>query len=149
MPLQCSLACPDCTHSEADWSSLYPVHCAAQLGDVALLQSRLDVTPGFDLNSLDDDSWTASHYAVFYSSDGHAAALELLLARGAAVDARNGQSATPLHLAAGTGAINNVRILLAAGADREARNAEKQRPIDLLRELKPDGWQAIESMLLA
>jgi ankyrin repeat protein len=57
-----------------------------------LLGTRSDV----DVNAIDDRRNTSLHLAVFH---GYKEAAELLLARGANVDARNQCDETPLHLA--------------------------------------------------
>ncbi len=54
--------------------------------------------------------------------------VELLLARGARVEARNAFGNTPLHLAVGDRRV--VELLLAAGADARARNLFDKTPLD-------------------
>lgn len=49
------------------------------------------------------------------------AAVELLIKRGADVNAREKLGMTPLHYAAGTGNLRTVKLLLAANANREAK----------------------------
>jgi len=58
----------------------------------------------------------------------HPAMVELLLSRGARVEARNAFGNTPLHLAVGDR--RAVELLLAAGADARARNLFDQTPLD-------------------
>ena len=78
------------------------------------------------------DSGTAEtplHHAAFH---GHTAVVELLLARGAQVDAHGSSSATPLHRAAAQGHTTVVKVLLAHGADIGAKESYKGwTPVDL------------------
>ena len=53
---------------------------------------------------------------------------ELLLARGAQVNARSNDGATALHYAASGGDADVVRILLQAGADPNAKTADGASP---------------------
>lgn len=58
-------------------------------------------------------------------TDGHHQVVELLLARGAEVDTRNGVSCTALMGAASRGHIRAVQLLLAAGADKNMYGRDK------------------------
>ena len=131
------------TLSERDWKDLYPFHCAAQLGDASSLEAQL-AAGGVSLDAVDDDGWAALHYSAWY---GHSDAVRVLLAAGADVNVRNGAQATPLHFAAGAGRVAVVRALLQAGADRTLRSHEKQTPAELTKQLQPDGYERILSML--
>jgi ankyrin repeat protein/uncharacterized glyoxalase superfamily protein PhnB len=83
--------------------------CAA--GDVAALRDLLDRNPGLARERL--HGTTGLHGAVL-----HAAAVRLLLARGADPNARDaGDNALPLHFAAGHGPLESVRALLDGGSD--------------------------------
>jgi hypothetical protein len=57
--------------------------------------------------------------------------VELLLARGANVNAKDGYDSTPLHLAAGGGHKEVVELLLAKGANVNAKDRRGQTPLDL------------------
>jgi len=63
--------------------------------------------------------WTPLHYAA--ASPG-AKALQVLMARGARVDARSPNGTTPLMMAAQYGTEEAVELLLKQGADLQARN---------------------------
>jgi ankyrin repeat protein len=59
--------------------------------------------------------------------------VELLLARGAAVDAVSPNGSTPLMLAARYGSEESVNLLLARGADAARRNERQLRAADFAR----------------
>ena len=64
-----------------------PIHTAAEKGDLAGVQAELD--KGVDVDE-GDDSWpemTPLHYAV---GEGHTEVVELLIANGADVNAKDG-----------------------------------------------------------
>ena len=78
---------------------------------------------------------------------GEAEMASLLLARGAAVDARDVLGQTPLMLAAGNGPAGVVRLLLSAGADPNAADAAKAPALQAAVNGKnPD---VVEALLLA
>jgi len=91
---------------------------AALAGDVPRLTHLLRTASGAlrgrtNVNGADSVGWTALHWAA---AKGHTAALEVLLAAGAAVKAITNAGAAPLHLAAQAGQTAAVEALLAAGA---------------------------------
>ena len=53
------------SHSrEKDWKSEYPVHAAAQGGELNTLRSLLEKEDNLKLvNAADDDTWTPLHYS--------------------------------------------------------------------------------------
>ena len=68
---------------------------------------------------LQREGWAPLHYAA---TGPEPKVVELLLARGAAVDARSPNGSTPLMMAARYGSETSVDLLLARGADARARN---------------------------
>jgi ankyrin repeat protein len=65
-------------------------------------------------------------------SGGDADTVRVLLAKGKPdLEAAEESGATALHIAAGDGQVELVRLLLAAGADPAARNAEGRTPADV------------------
>ena len=60
--------------------------------------------------------------------EGYNAVVELLLARGAAVDSKNAIGQTPLKFAAQEGHESMVKLLLARGAAVDSKNAIGQTP---------------------
>ncbi|HXN15359.1 MAG TPA: ankyrin repeat domain-containing protein, partial [Usitatibacter sp.] len=61
-------------------------------------------------------------------------AVELLLARGAALEPRDAQGASALTLAAEMGFQEAVEVLLIAGADPNARDLSGMTPLDIAEE---------------
>ena len=93
---------------------------AAAVGDVESLAKALDAMPGI-VHEQSGDGWAALHLAAAF---GTPEAVQLLLERGAAVDAvsTNAQKNQPLHavLALGRNPVT-IGMLLEAGADPNAR----------------------------
>ena len=89
--------------------------------DVNLPRQEGEITRGADLS--------------YHSALGHAARegdpwiVELLLARGAKLEARSYTETTPLWEAACAGNVEAVQVLLDAGADANARSASGQTPL--------------------
>jgi ankyrin repeat protein len=86
---------------------------AAQSG--AKLVTELLIQQGASLHAVDERQLTALHHAAH--SSGTASTVRLLLAHGAAVNARAFDGMTPLHSAAIVGQLQSAEVLLAAGAD--------------------------------
>jgi cytohesin len=105
-----------------------PIHDAARNGDLAAVQAELD--KGVDVDE-GDDSWpemTPLHYAA---DEGHTEVVELLIANGADVNAKDEEGWTPFHLAAYWGGKDIVELLIAAGADVNAKNNWIGTPLDI------------------
>ena len=62
------------------------------------------------------------------ANEGHPEIVELLLSRGAHINAKDGDGNTPLHLSAVHGRKEVIDILLAKGADTHAKNKAGQTP---------------------
>ena len=95
---------------------------AAHAGHLDVVRALADA--GADVNAADERGWGALAKAV-YNADvdrGYADVVELLIERGANVEAPIGYGIRPLMLAAGYGEIAVVEALLAGGADVLARN---------------------------
>jgi ankyrin repeat protein len=96
-----------------------PIHTAAEKGDLAGVQAELD--KGVDVDE-GDDSWpemTPLHYAV---GEGHTEVVELLIANGADVSAKDNIGRTPLHYAAFGSDKEIIELLIAEGADVNAKD---------------------------
>jgi adenosylhomocysteine nucleosidase len=100
---------------------------AATFGDLDRLTELLDADPTV-VAARSGDGFTALHLAAFF---GQEAAVGLLVARGAEVDAAGTgwMIGTPLHSAASGGHRAAAEILLDAGADPNARQAGGWTPL--------------------
>jgi 26S proteasome non-ATPase regulatory subunit 10 len=102
-----------------------PIHEAALAGDVVKISELLQGDP----NSVNLRGWggdTPLHLAVVHH---HSAAVQLLLEKGAIVDARDDQDATPLHLAAQFGFVDVAEMLLAHDAKVNLRDSDQRTPL--------------------
>lgn len=101
------------------------IHDVVASGDRAKLEAMLGERPALvgDLNALDK---TPLHYAVSYKN---MAAMELLVAHGADLDAADATGMTPLHVAAMFGRKEEAAWLLAHGAALEPRDAFGDTPV--------------------
>jgi ankyrin repeat protein len=99
---------------------------AVALGDVNLLRTLIE--KGTDVDSPVGGSYiTALHLAT---RGRHKSIVELLLAEGASVDARDWNCATPLHYAVERGHKKIAELLIVKGADVNAKDGYGQTPLD-------------------
>jgi len=98
---------------------------ACGLGDMAFLRQKLQTA---DVNKKHNGGAerTLLHYAA---SGGQVKAAELLIDRGAKVDARTSSEWTPLHLAACNGHLDVVGLLLNRGAKVNAKDDSDGTPL--------------------
>jgi ankyrin repeat protein len=127
------------------WSSLAfcgEIHDAASKGDLekvkALLNGNADL-----VFSKDEDSHTPLYYAV---NTMRKDMVELLLAKGANVNAKENYGWTPLCYAAGRCNKVMVEVLLANKADPEAENNDGQTPLHNAAQI---GCKEVVELLLA
>jgi ankyrin repeat protein len=110
---------------------------AAGRGDLAAVQRLLDA--GVPVDTTNAQQNTALHRAALGS---HHEVAELLLRRGAAVDARQNYGRTPLLLVAReTGDVTMARRLLDAGADMNAPDRFGSTPLELA------AWRGFEPLV--
>ncbi len=99
--------------------------------DVERVELLLDHGAALDLR--DHQGATALHYASSSTTPSwfpsRAGAAELLIERGAEVDATDASARTPLTLAAAVGQADHVRLLLGAGASVDHRDAAGMTPL--------------------
>jgi ankyrin repeat protein len=100
---------------------------ASTVSDTERLREVLDAEPAL-ATVYSGDGFTPLHFAAFF---GHAEAAELLLARGAEVNAfgRGWMTGTALHSAVARSHVDVVRILLDAGANSNARQSAGWSPL--------------------
>ncbi len=112
---------------------------ASALGLVERVVERLSDEPAL-VNAYSHDGWTALHLASFF---GHGDVANLLLARGADVNARSkstrfAKENTPLHAAAANRQVGVAEILIAHGADVNAKDGSGFTPLALAANSKND-----------
>ena len=102
---------------------------ASKEGNTKRLVSTLEYIR--NINFEDDQKETALHKAA---DKGHTGIVELLLGKGASIEAINGDGNTPLHLAAEHGHTGVVELLLGKGASVEPMNSFDYTPLQLAAE---------------
>ena len=111
-----------CGNPEADRALLK----AAEKGNIKAVKQA--IADGADVNANDKDFvWTPLHYAVRH---GHKEIAELLIEKGANVNAKNKYRTTPLHRAAAWDHKEVAELLIAEGADVNARDNGGRTPLD-------------------
>ena len=105
---------------------------AAEQGDIEAVKEYL--AAGTDVNAgggLDDNGepllWTPLHHAAW---GGHKEIAELLIAKGAEVDANHDGEGTPLDSAIIGGEKEIAELLIDEGADVNAKDDEGETPLD-------------------
>lgn len=97
-------------------------------GDLEQVRRALDGGLDVDMTEEDGGKLTPLHFAC---DRGHVEVVELLIARGASVAARDEEGQTPLHYAVFNDFLDVVRVLSKAGADFEARDNEGKTPVEV------------------
>ena len=112
------------------WTSL---HCASSSGTLSAGKCLLD--HGADINAREVDGWTPLYTCVLHAtSERYVEFAQMLLERGAVIDARDNRGRTSLHVAAEEGRIQAARLLLVHGADVNARDHLGETPSHYTRQ---------------
>ena len=98
------------------------LHKACKKGNIEAVKQFL--ADGADVNAKDDDfGWTALHIAAMSTIDEQLEIAELLISRGAEVNAKDNSGRTPLHEAARHSSAKEISaLLIAKGADINAKD---------------------------
>lgn len=132
---------PDAEDGDAGASS--PLHRAAALGDIRRIESLLASDLGVDVRA-EPFGATALHFAAL---SGRANAVEVLVRRGADLDARDETGTTPLHDAGILGKSETIGILARRGADLDARDEKGKTPLhDAARFGSPKGIERLAAL---
>lgn len=106
---------------------VYTIHDAAADGNLEGIRKALEKCPA--LANAKDNQWTPLHYAA---EGGHAEVAELLITKGADVNARATMDGrTALHWAAFYGHIAVAEVLVTRGADANAKDDEGDTPLQI------------------
>jgi len=109
------------------------IHRAADRGDRGAVEKFL--AEGVDVNTKGDticqEGWTPLHHAAFH---GQKSVAEVLLEKGAQVNATSQAGRTALHEAAWRGSTDLAQLLIAKGADVNAKSNRGLTPLDLATE---------------
>lgn len=122
-----------------------PLHLAALSGSIAAAQEIInaeETAHGVSrlLSQGDHNENTPLHYAA---GSGHLEMVELLIARGSIVNARNAMDDTPLHVAVMHDNSPVVERLCDSQADPLAANREAKTPIDMAGSLGRHGLKKV------
>lgn len=117
------------------------LHLAAEKGDVPvatwLVEHGADVSAGIDCDDgCPERGYTALHSALAFPAD---AMIELLVSRGANLDATGADGRTPLHTAADRGHVSGALVLVRHGADLTRTDASGKTAFDLAGTPRPGG----------
>lgn len=105
-----------------DAGSVAKFHKAVRVGDAQIVKSMLTTNPSL-ATSVDEHKFQPIH---LLDMECNAEILDLLLANGADINARNDEGVTLLHIVTDPGAID---LLIRRGADIEARDIRGWTPL--------------------
>ncbi len=138
-----NVKCEKCAHVDESLGILDAVIA----GDIVRVEQVLLVRPGLITLRTSRHEWTLLHMAA---SGGNPKMVDLLLTKGASVNATNRDGKTALHYAAGKGHVGIVKTLLSHHADPTmlyngrsaldlARKAGHHEAADVIRAVMPEG----------
>lgn len=129
--LALALAPLGAAHAQDAQSQLWD---AAIAGDTVAIAKALDA--GANVDSVDFRTNRNGRRALNWAAwNNRPAAIRLLLARGASIDATNRTGFTALHHAAEAGSLDALKTLLAAGARTDTANAAGSLAVDTAHDL--------------
>lgn len=110
----------------SDYNGTPLLHLAVDRGHQPIVELLLDA--GTEVDARDADSGKTPLFAA--AVNGEVQKVELLVRRGADVNAKTSHLRTPLHDAAWSGKAEVVRYLLTAGADADPKDGFAYSPLD-------------------
>ena len=123
-----------------EWCGTLPIHRACQHTHVQILQILLEA--GASASALDAQQEQPLHTLVSWRIPRSVASdlIDLLISRGADINARTRTNETPLHLSCKYADVNNIRALLVHGANTNVRDSIGNTPFHSLA-MAWSGWR--------
>ena len=109
---------------------LGPLHVAAQMGQIAIMEELIKKGAKVDMPSSLESAQTPLHVAAAHKH----LSVGTLLRAGAQIEARDAQGRTPLHWAVWRGTSACVREVLHGGANVNARDSSENTPLHFARD---------------
>ena len=115
-----------------EWRGTPPIHQACKDGELRIARLLLDA--GASVSSLDAFQQQPLHIVLSwrFSRPDASDLIDLLISRGAEINARTQTHETPLHLACKYGDVDNIRALLTRGADANCIDGDGRTPLHIL-----------------
>lgn len=108
------------SHGSESFAAVKPLHLAAT-GSTDFLMDLLDRVPSINLEATTDHGLTAVHFAALWGCQD---ALQILVSRGANINAQSTDGRLALHIAVETGNLSLVERLLELNSDTTPRSNE-------------------------
>jgi hypothetical protein len=118
------------------------LHIAVRYVQTKMVKFLLDA--GVNVNAQNDDEETALHLICKYHGD-HTHIVEMLIARGADLEARDYRGQTPLHVAERY--LECVEILLKAGSNVNALDNDGHTPIDIVQMMHSLDYRKVRKLM--
>lgn len=107
--------------------------CAARYGFIDIIDYLIKECH-FDVNSTDNNGWTALHLAAMY---GRLEACKYLVENGADINKQRKDGWTPLHTACNNGRVDVIKYLVDKRADISIKDIDGKTPLTIARERGP------------